>query len=149
MARWWHAYDEGDFDSMRSMLTADVSVEVRTDSGTTAFEEFIRADAAGIDEVMAWFTRHRLDSPYPLRHHSSNLYLSSVDGAEARFSGYIFVTNVVGAMASNLASGVVTGTVRALEPGQSTAADGAAARLAALTIRLDMTDSVNLGERES
>src|SRR5829696_4354834 len=112
LGRWWYRYDEGDFDAMREMLTADTTVKVRTDSGTTDFEDFIRADVSGLDAVMAWYQEHRLDSPYPLRHHGTNIHLTGDGDGDVGFASYIYVNNVVGVMPGHLSSGVVSGAVR-------------------------------------
>lgn len=148
VARWWHAYDEGEFETMRSLLTDDIVVRVRTDSGQTEFEDFIRADVAGIDEAMAWFTDHRLDSPFPLRHHCSNLFIAGEEAGDVRFRAYLLVTNVVGILPGSLSTGIVTGSARP-DPGAELGANLVAAKLASLEIRLDMTESVNLRELRS
>ncbi len=44
VARWWWNYDEGNFDVLTLLLTDDVHFSCRTDSGTTDYEEFVRAD---------------------------------------------------------------------------------------------------------
>ena len=75
VARWWWNYDEGNFDVLASLLTEDAHFSCRTDSGTTDYEEFVRADVTGRDAVMAWQTDHRLNSPYPLRHNGSNVHV--------------------------------------------------------------------------
>ena len=80
----------------RSLLTDDVHFSCRTDTGTTDYEEFVRADYTGRDAVMAWQTDHRLHSPYPLRHNGTNVHIVSRDGDEAAFSSYILVTAIVG-----------------------------------------------------
>ena len=138
LGRWWYRYDEGDFDAMREMLTDDTEVRVRTDSGTTDFEDFIRADVAGIDDVMAWYREHRLDSPYPLRHHGTNIHITGSDATGTAFASYIYVTNVVGIMPGHLSSGVVSGVVRN---------DGGSPKFASMEVKLDMTESVNLRDR--
>ena len=48
---WWFAYDEGDFAAVSALLAEDVHFVCRTDSGTSAIEEFVRADVSGRDEV--------------------------------------------------------------------------------------------------
>ena len=44
---------------------------------------------------MAWQTAHRRDSPYPLRHHGTNVHIVEQRGDEATFASYIHVTQVV------------------------------------------------------
>lgn len=133
LGRWWFNYDNGNLDALPGLLTGDTRLKVRTDSGTTDFEDFIRAEAVGRDEVAAWHSQHRMDSPYPLRHNGANVHLTGGSGDEAAFASYIFVTQVEGIMPSPLSSGVVTGSVRR-EDGRL--------RFASMEVVLDMTPSV-------
>jgi hypothetical protein len=129
---WWFNYDEGDFDALTAMLTEDCHFTVRTDTNTVAWAEFARADISGRDEVMAWQTEHRLASPYPLRHHGSNLHIVEASGNEASFASYINVNHVVDEMPAPIPGGVVRGVVRA-EPDRL--------RLAELHVVLDTMTS--------
>ena len=83
LGRWWFNYDEGNFDVLAQLLTDDAHFTCRTDTGTTDYEEFVRCDLRGRDEVMAWQTDHRSNSPYPLRHNCTNV---SNDWRFSRFS---------------------------------------------------------------
>jgi hypothetical protein len=112
IARWWWNYDEGNFDVLASLLTDDVHFRARTDTGTTDFEDFVRADVRGSAEVMKWQVKHRLDSPYPLRHHGTNVHLVEQRGSEATFASYIHVTHVVELQVLGLPAGIVRGAVR-------------------------------------
>jgi len=112
IARWWFNYDEGHFETLRELLTDDTHFMCRSDTGATDYEEFIRADVRGRDQVMEWQTEHRRNSPYPLRHNGSNVHLVESRGAEASFGSYIFVTQIVDGSPSNLSSGICRGTVR-------------------------------------
>lgn len=132
VASWWFVYDAADFDAWPEHFTADAHFSCRSDSGATAFEDFIGADVRGRDDVLAWQTEHRRNSPYPLRHNATNVHLTATRVQEADFRSYIFVTQIVGGAVSSLASGVCTGTVR-VEDG--------ALRLADLALVLDFTDS--------
>jgi SnoaL-like protein len=132
LASWWFVYDGADFDAWPDHFTADARFSCRSDSGATAFEDFIRADVHGREEVLAWQIEHRRNSPYPLRHNGTNIHLADARAQEADFRSYIFVTQIVGGAVSNLASGVCTGTAR-VEDG--------ALRLADLALVLDFTDS--------
>jgi len=131
VGRWWFTYDAGHFDELAELLTEDVHFSCRTDSGTTDYEEFVRADLRGRHEVMAWQRRHRLDSPYPLRHNSANLHLVERGAGEARFASYIFVTQIDGGV-SALSTAVVRGVVRD---------EGGTLRIAALEVTLDTLES--------
>jgi hypothetical protein len=133
IARWWWNYDEGNFDVLSSLLTEDVHFTCRTDTGTTDFEEFVRADARGRDTVMHWQSEHRKNSPYPLRHNGTNVHIVEQRGDEASFASYIHVTQVVDLQVVGLPAGIVTGVVRQ-EP------DGVL-RIAALEVVLDTMTS--------
>jgi SnoaL-like domain len=112
VARWWFNYDEGNFGVLASLLTDDVHFACRTDTGTTDFEDFVRADVRGRDDVMRWQSAHRLDSPYPLRHHGTNVHLGEQRGVEATFASYIHVTQVVDLQVVSIPGGIVRGAVR-------------------------------------
>jgi hypothetical protein len=112
MGAWWFNYDEGNFDALAAMLTEDCHFTVRTDTDTVAWAEFARADVRNRDEVMTWQKQHRLDSPYPLRHHGSNVHVVEANDAEASFASYIHVTHVVDEMPAGIPGGVVRGVVR-------------------------------------
>jgi hypothetical protein len=137
VGRWWWSYDEARFDVLTELLTDDAHFTCRTDTGKTDYEEFVRADIRGRDDVMAWQRQHRLDSPYPLRHHGTDVHLTARRGSEAEFSSYIFVTQILDGV-SNLSTAIVHGTVRH---------DGDALRLAALHVVLDTETSKPLRER--
>lgn len=133
LARWWFNYDTGAMDALPELLTADTALRVRTDSGTTDYEEFVRADIDGRDAVMAWQTQHRMDSPYPLRHNGTNFHLTGRDGDDALFASYIYVTQVEGVLPVGVSSAVVTGAVRI---------EDETLRISRMEVVLDMTPSV-------
>ena len=137
IGKWWWNYDQGDFAVLESLLTDDVHFSCRTDTGTTDYEEFVRADLRGRDAVMAWQTDHRTNSPYPLRHVGANLHLTATRDDEAEFASYIFVTHITAAGVTNLSSAIVTGTVRH---------DGDSVRIAELAVVLDTRVSVVFSE---
>ena len=138
MGRWWWNYDEGRFEVLTGLLTDDVRFSCRTDTGATAFEDFVRCDITGRDDVMAWQTEHRLASPYPLRHNGTNVHVVEQRDRGAVFASYIFVTHIVEGAVSNLSTGIVNGEVRIQ--------DGSL-RIARLEVVLDTQHSVPLGER--
>jgi hypothetical protein len=133
IAGWWFEYDQGNFDVWNRYFTADAHFSCRSDSGLTAFEEFVSAEITGRDEVLAWQIDHRRQSPYPLRHNATNVHVTSVGNDEVDFRSYLFVTQIVGGAVSNLASGLCVGSVRQEE---------GSARIADLRVILDFTDSV-------
>lgn len=137
LARWWWNYDEGHFDVLRELLCEDAHFTCRTDSGATDYEEFVRADFSGRDEVMAWQTDHRRSSPYPLRHHGTDVHLVARQGDEASFASYLFVTQIIGGVAP-LSTAIVTGRVRREDRGL---------RIAELDVVLDTMESVPFDER--
>lgn len=132
VASWWFDYDQGRFDAFPGYFTADARFTCRSDSGQTAFEEFVTADVRGRDELVSWQVAHRSNSPYPLRHNGTNVHLAASRDEEADFRSYLFVTQIVDGAVSNLSTGVCTGTVRV---------EGGALRLAALHVVLDFTTS--------
>jgi len=145
VGRWWWSYDEGRFDVLATLLTDDAHFTCRTDTGTTDFEEFVRADVRGHDAVLAWQTDHRIHSPYPLRHHGTNVHVTARrgrdgggNGDEADFSSYFHVTHSTPAGVTNLSSAIVHGTVRRV---------GEDLRLAALEVVLDTRESVEFAQR--
>jgi hypothetical protein len=137
VAKWWWNYDEGHFDVLASLLTDDAHFSCRTDTGTTDYEEFVRADHRGRDAVMAWQTDHRVHSPYPLRHNGTNVHIVEQLDDEARFASYIFVSQIVEGV-SPLSTAIVNGRVRR---------EGDALLLAELHVVLDTMDSKPFSER--
>jgi hypothetical protein len=137
VARWWWNYDEGNFKVLDELLTEDVHFSCRTDSGTTDYEEFVRADFRGRDAVMEWQTDHRLNSPYPLRHNGTNVHIVEQRGDEAAFASYIFVSQIVGGV-SPLSTAIVNGVVRRV---------GDSLRLAELEVVLDTMESKPFRDR--
>lgn len=140
VARWWFNYDEGDFEALRDLLTDDVHFSCRTDSGSTEYEAFVRADVIGRDAVMAWQTDHRVNSPYPLRHNGTNVHVVEDRADEAAFASYIFVTKISGGTVVNLSSGICTGTVRNV---------GGTALISDLNVVLDTMDSLRFADVRS
>lgn len=136
VASWWFDYDRGAFDVFGDYFTRDARFTCRSDSGATAFEEFVTADVSGHDALVAWQIEHRRSSPYPLRHNGTNVHLVSPTGEE--FRSYLFVTQIVGGAVSNLSSGTCTGRVRDEDGGL---------RFAELHVVLDFTDSVVFSSR--
>ncbi|MCZ4548883.1 hypothetical protein [Gordonia rubripertincta] len=132
---WWFNYDEWNPETLRALLVDDVTFSSRSDSGATDYEDFIRADLRGIEEVMAWQSDHRANSPYPLRHNGSCLHITGGDDDVVEFSSYIFVTKIVDGRPLSLSSGTATGAARIT---------GAGMLLMRLVIVLDTSDSVPL-----
>ena len=138
LGRWWFHYDQGDFGGLADLLTDDTRFTCRTDTGTTDFEDFVRADVSGRDEVVRWQTEHRRGSPFPLRHNATNVHIEGQAGREATFASYLFVTHVVQGQPANLSTAVVRGAVRE---------EDGTLRLAALHVTLDTMTSEPFGDR--
>jgi hypothetical protein len=132
LASWWFEYDQGNFEVWPDFFTSDAHFSCRSDSGQTQFEEFIRADVTGRDEVLSWQIEHRRNSPYPLRHNATDVHVTTSGEAEADFRFYLFVTQIVGGAVSNLSSGICLGAARR---------EAGAVRIADLRVILDFTDS--------
>ena len=60
---------------------------------------------------MRWQTEHRRDSPYPLRHHGTNVHIVEQRDNEATFASYIHVTQVMNESPVAIPGGIVTGAV--------------------------------------
>ena len=134
LSKWWFNYDEGHFEVLRTLLTEDVHFTCRTDTDTVAWADFARADMSGRDTVMYWQTEHRRASPYPLRHHGTNVHIVEQRGTEATFASYIHVTQVVDESPAGIPGGIVRGTVRQ---------EGDALHIAEMAVVLDtMTSDV-------
>ncbi len=138
LGRWWCQYDAAEFDRWPDLVTADVHFTCRTDTGRTAYEDFVRADLSGRDAVLAWQTAHRRASPYPLRHQASNVHAVARSSGELAFASYLFVTQIVEGRVAPLSSAVVRGSVR-VEDGQ--------VRLSELHVVLDSESSMPFDQR--
>ncbi len=137
---WWFAYDNALFDEWPGMWSEDAHFSCRTDTGMTAFEEFVNADARGRDALLAWQTDHRLHSPHPLRHNAENVHLTRADDTSADFRSYIWVTQIVGGAPSPLSTAIVHGSL-VVEDG--------VLKLSDLNVVLDTEDSTVLAEKQS
>nr|WP_242484969.1 hypothetical protein [Rhodococcus sp. MS16] len=133
LGSWWYHYDEWQPEVLRALIVDDFAFSCRSDTGTTEYEDFIRCDLSGANQVMEWQEAHRLASPYPLRHNSSNVFVTDRKNGVIEFSSYIFVTKIVDGrpypVSSGLAHWVAWETDDAL-------------RLASLEVVLDTMKSV-------
>jgi hypothetical protein len=140
MNHWWFAYDNALFEEWRGLWASDAHFSCRSDTGRTAFEEFVTADAHGLDAVMAWQTDHRLHSPHPLRHGAENVHILAVTDTSADFRSYIRVSQIVDGKVSHLSTAIVHGAV-AIEDGELKIAD--------LNVVLDTEESTPLAEKQA
>lgn len=137
LSRWWWNYDEGNFDVLMGVVSPEIHFSCRTDTGTTDFEEFVRADIEGKDAVMGWQETHRANSPYPLRHNGTNVHIVDRSEDRARFASYIFVSQIVDGQVSPLSTAIVNGAVRR---------EGGELLLSELEVVLDTMSSVTFSD---
>jgi hypothetical protein len=138
LAHYWHRYDDGRIADLGPLLTEDATFKTRTDTGTTDWEEFVRADFQGRNEIIHWQTEHRLDSPHPLRHMTLNVAVERTDGPSADFVSYLLVTQVLGGNPAPIPGGVLKGTARRTDDGL---------QLSHFELVLDTQDSIPLQDR--
>ncbi|GCD95974.1 nuclear transport factor 2 family protein [Embleya hyalina] len=136
--RWWFVYDEGEFDTWERMFTDDVWFTSRTDTGDHPFEEFIAADRRGRVDVLDWQLMHRLASPYPLRHHATDIHVTGHTDTDVSLASYLYVTSVEERMPTHVAGGIVRATVRRVGDGY---------RFAEVHVVLDTMTAVPFSER--
>lgn len=133
LGKWWWSYDAGNFDVLDTLLTDDTNFKCRTDTGQAEWEDFVRADITGRERVMEWQTDHRRNSPYPLRHHGTNLHITArPSDDEVTFTSYILVTQTVNMTPTPIPGGVVHGAARLVDGGL---------KISALEVVLDTVDS--------
>ncbi|MGV0834155.1 nuclear transport factor 2 family protein [Mycolicibacterium thermoresistibile] len=108
----WFHYDEAHYDEMAAAFAADAVYVSRSDSGSSPFEEALTADLSGRDGIMPWLTEHRRASPYPLRHHATNLHITGTDGDVTCARFYILVNQIVNYVPFLVSSGVTEIGVR-------------------------------------
>lgn len=132
--RWWFHYDEGHLEVLSSLLASDCRLRSRTETGKHPHEEFIAADNRGSEDAMAWMRAHRRNSPCPLRHQASNVFVSATRPDEIELESYLFVTQIVERKPSTLSSGIVRWTLRLTDDGY---------RLLAKDVVLDSIESTS------
>ena len=112
IAGFWYHYDEAHYDELAASYAEDVHYLTRSDTGASPFEELMSPDLHGRDAVMKWLSEHRKQSPYPLRHHATNVHRAGTDGAVTRARFYIFVNQVANFVPFAVSSGLVNVAVR-------------------------------------
>lgn len=137
IASFWYHYDEADYDALAASYAEDVRYLTRSDSGASPFEELMSPELTGRDAVLEWLSEHRKQSPYPLRHHATNLHRTGSDGDVTRARFYIFVNQIADFVPFAVSSGVVNVGVRR-------GADGL--QFTEMDVILDATNSVLLVE---
>ena len=106
IAGFWYHYDEAHYDALANCYAEDVHYVTRSDSGASPFEELMSPDLRGRDSVMKWLAEHREQSPYPLRHHATNLHRTSTNGEITRARFYIFVNQIANFVPFAVSTGI-------------------------------------------
>ena len=91
----------------------------------------------GRDAVMEWLSDHRKQSPYPLRHHATNVHRTGTEGDVTRARFYILVNQIANFVPFAVSSGVVNVGVRREATGLV---------FTEMDVVLDATNSVLLSE---
>lgn len=108
----WYAYDEAHYDDLAASYAEDVHYVTRSDSGASPFEELMSPEMHGREAVMHWLIQHRKESPYPLRHHATNIHRTGTDGVVTTARFYILVNQIANFVPFPVSSGVVDVGVR-------------------------------------
>jgi hypothetical protein len=137
VAGFWFDYDEAHYEELTVRYAENVHYVTRSDSGSSPFEELMSPELHGRDVVMAWLSEHRKQSPYPLRHHATNVHRTGTDGEVTRARFYIFVNQVANFVPFAVSSGVVNVGVRLGANGLE---------FTEMEVVLDATNSVPLSE---
>lgn len=112
IAGFWYHYDEAHYDEMAAAYAQDAHYLTRSDSGASPFEDLMSPELNGRDAVMGWLSEHRKQSPYPLRHHATNVHRTGTDGDVTRARFYILVNQIANFVPFAVSSGVVNVGVR-------------------------------------
>ena len=137
IGNFWYHYDEAHYDELAATYAKDVHYVTRSDSGASPFEELMSPELTGRDAVMEWLSEHRKQSPYPLRHHATNVHRTGTDGDVTRARFYILVNQIANFVPFAVSSGVVNVGVRREATGLV---------FTEMDVVLDATDSVLLSE---
>jgi hypothetical protein len=112
VAGFWFHYDAAHYDELAARYAEDVHYLTRSDTGASPFEELMSPELHGRQAVMDWLSEHRRQSPYPLRHHATNVHRTGVDGDVTYARFYIFVNQTANFVPFAVSSGVVDVGVR-------------------------------------
>jgi hypothetical protein len=140
IAAFWYHYDQGHFAELAAWIGDEMEYLSRSDSGDCPFEELLAAELHGGAETLAWLTQHRNENPYPLRHHATNIFRTSIEGPVTNVRFYLYVNQVTNNVPFDVSSGVVDVGVRR-------SADGLV--LTSMKVILDAEDSVPFAEHSS
>lgn len=103
----WYHYDEAHYDELAASYAEDVHYVTRSDSGASPFEDLMSPELHGRDAVIEWLSDHRRQSPYPLRHHATNVHRTGTDGDVTYARFYILVNQIAKFVPFAVSSGVV------------------------------------------
>ena len=137
IAGFWYHYDEAHYDELAASYAEDVHYLTRSDSGASPFEDLMSPELHGRDAVMEWLSDHRKQSPYPLRHHATNVHRTGTEGDVTRARFYILVNQIANFVPFAVSSGVVNVGVRREATGLV---------FTEMDVVLDATNSVLLSE---
>jgi len=137
IGNFWYHYDEAHYDELAASYAEDVHYVTRSDSGASPFEELMSPELTGRDAVVEWLSEHRKQSPYPLRHHATNVHRTGTDGDVTRARFYILVNQIANFVPFAVSSGVVNVAVRREATGLV---------FTEMDVVLDATNSVLLSE---
>jgi hypothetical protein len=112
IAGFWYHYDEAHYDELAARYADDVHYVSRSNSGASPFEGLMSPELHGRDAVMEWLSEHREQSPYPLRHHATNVHRIGTDGEVTHARFYIFVNQIANFVPFAVSSGVTEVGVR-------------------------------------
>ena len=140
LAEFWFHYDEAHYDEMAAAHAEDVHYLTRSESGTSPFEHLMSPELNGRDAVMEWLTAHREESPYPLRHHATNIHRTGTDGDIVHTRSYIVVNQIANYVPFMVSSGVVNAAIRRSAGGLL------GLEFTDVEVILDTTNSVNLAD---
>ncbi|GAA4539182.1 nuclear transport factor 2 family protein [Mycobacterium paraffinicum] len=137
IGEFWYHYDEAHYDELALRYADDLRYVTRSDSGASPFEELMSPELTGRDAVIQWLSQHRMQSPYPLRHHATNVHRTGADGNVTRARFYILVNQIANFVPFAVSSGVVNVAVRRGDDGL---------QFSEMDVVLDATNSVLLAE---
>jgi hypothetical protein len=140
LAEFWYHYDQGHFSELAIRIADDMTYSSRSDSGNCPFEHLLAAELHSGAETLAWLTQHRNENPYPLRHHSTNVFRTGTDGDVTSVRFYLYVNQVTNNVPFDVSSGVVDAGIRRGANGLT---------LTSLEVVLDAEDSVPFAEHSA
>lgn len=140
IAGFWFHYDQGHFDELAVRIADDMEYLSRSDSGACPFEELLAAELHGGAETLAWLTAHRLENPYPLRHHATNVFRTGTSGDVTTARFYLFVNQITNNVPFDVSSGVVDVGIRHGDAGLV---------FTSMVVVLDAEDSVPFAEYDA